>query len=160
MPAAGTAAKDKPPVFGMIQRCGDVVIKMLDNVRKKNHRTDQTSHNKSWHPYFLPMKTIFITDLQRWNTATNRFVTVKENMPEMEDGFHDEVHVKTMEGFWSLLRSWLGPRGISQEKLPLYLSFFEYLHNLKNRGKNAIWTVILAFQLVPQNALRAIEWYT
>ena len=28
-----------------------------------------------------------------------------------------EVHVNTMEGFWSLLRSWLRPhRGISQEK--------------------------------------------
>jgi hypothetical protein len=30
-----------------------------------------------------------------------------------------EVHVNTMEGFWSLLRSWLRPhRGVSQEKLP------------------------------------------
>ena len=54
------------------------------------------------------------------------------------DGFH-EVQVNTMEEFWSLLRSWLRfHRGISQEKLPLYLSFFEYLHNLKNRGKSAM----------------------
>ena len=30
-----------------------------------------------------------------------------------------------MKGFWSLLRSWLRPhRGISQDKLPLYLGFF------------------------------------
>ncbi len=37
------------------------------------------------------------------------------------DGFC-EVHVNTMEGCWSLLRSWLRPRrGISQGKLPLYL---------------------------------------
>ena len=36
------------------------------------------------------------------------------------DGFC-EVHVNTIEGFWSLLRSWLRPhRGIPQEKLPLY----------------------------------------
>ena len=42
--------------------------------------------------------------------------------------------VNTMEGFWSLLRSWLR-RGISQEKLPLYLGFFECLHNLKKGGK-------------------------
>jgi hypothetical protein len=29
-----------------------------------------------------------------------------------------EIHVNTMEGTWSLLRSWLRPhRGISQEKL-------------------------------------------
>jgi transposase-like protein len=41
-----------------------------------------------------------------------------------------------MEGFWSLLRSWLRPhRGISQEKLPLYLGFFEFVHNSKKRGK-------------------------
>ena len=34
------------------------------------------------------------------------------------DGFC-EVHVNTMEGFWSLLRSWLRPhRGLSQDKLP------------------------------------------
>ncbi len=41
-----------------------------------------------------------------------------------------EVHVNTMEGFWSLLRSWLRPhRGISQDKLPLYLGFFQFVHN-------------------------------
>jgi transposase-like protein len=41
-----------------------------------------------------------------------------------------------MEGFGSLLRWWLRPhRGISQEKLPLYLSFFEFVHNAKKRGK-------------------------
>jgi transposase-like protein len=41
-----------------------------------------------------------------------------------------------MEGFWSLLRSWLRPhRGISQEKLPLYLGFFEFVHNVHTRGK-------------------------
>ncbi len=36
---------------------------------------------------------------------------------EDDDGSY-EVHVNTIEGFWSLLRSWLRPhRGISQEKL-------------------------------------------
>ena len=51
------------------------------------------------------------------------------------DGFH-EVHTNTIEGFWSLLRSWLRPhRGISQEKLPIYLGFFEFIHNSRKRGK-------------------------
>ena len=51
------------------------------------------------------------------------------------DGFH-EVHVNTAEGFWSLLRAWLRPhRGISQEKLPLYLGFFQFVHNARLRGK-------------------------
>src|SRR5262249_9660557 len=51
------------------------------------------------------------------------------------DGF-GEVHVNTMEGFWSLLRSWLRPhRGVSQEKLPLDLGFFEFVHNVRKRRK-------------------------
>ena len=48
-----------------------------------------------------------------------------------------------MEGFWSLLRSWLRPhRGISQEKLPLYLSFFEFVHNARKRGKALLQELI------------------
>ena len=54
-----------------------------------------------------------------------------------------EVHVNTMEGFWSLLRSWLRPhRGISQEKLPLYLGFFEFVHNVRKRGKALLHALI------------------
>lgn len=58
------------------------------------------------------------------------------------DGFH-EVHVNTIEGFWSLLRSWLRPhRGISQEKLPRYLGFFEFVHNVKKRGKKLLPSLV------------------
>lgn len=54
------------------------------------------------------------------------------------DGFH-EVHVNTMEGLWSLLRSWLRPhRGISQEKLPLSLGFFQFVPNARIRGKGLL----------------------
>jgi len=48
-----------------------------------------------------------------------------------------------MEGVWSLLRSWLRPhRGISQEKLPLYLSFFQFVHNVRKRGKTLLGALI------------------
>ena len=33
----GTLAKERPPVFGMIQRCGQVVINMMANVKQKDH---------------------------------------------------------------------------------------------------------------------------
>lgn len=53
------------------------------------------------------------------------------------DGFH-EVHVNTMEGFWSLLRSWLRPhRGISQEKLPLYLGVLSVHTQRQKERKNS-----------------------
>jgi transposase-like protein len=60
------------------------------------------------------------------------------------DGFC-EVHVNTMEGVWSLLRSWLRPhRGISQEKLPAYLGFFQFIHNARRRGKALLNALIAA----------------
>ena len=67
---------------------------------------------------------------------------------EDQDGFY-EVHVNTLEGFWSLLRSWLRPhRGISQEHLPSYLGFFEFVHNVRRRGK-ALLGALLALLLTP-----------
>ena len=44
-----------------------------------------------------------------------------------------------MESVWSLLSAWLRPhQGISQEKLPLYLGFFEFVHNVRRRY-SALW---------------------
>ena len=66
------------------------------------------------------------------------------------DGFC-EVHVNTVERFWSLLRSWLRPhRGISQERLPLYLGFFEFVHNVRKRGK-ALLTSLVELLVAPRN---------
>jgi hypothetical protein len=49
------------------------------------------------------------------------------------------------DGFWSLLRSWLRPhRGLSQEKLPLYLGFFQFVHNARRRGKALLGSLIEA----------------
>src|SRR6185312_1527085 len=67
------------------------------------------------------------------------------------DGFC-EVHVNTMEGFWSLLRSWLRPhRGIPQETLPLYLGFFEFVHNVRARGKRLLGALIGQLLAPPRN---------
>jgi transposase-like protein len=64
------------------------------------------------------------------------------------------VHVNTLEGLWSLLRSWLQPhRGISQEKLPLYLGFFEFVHNVRRRGKALLGALVrLLLKPSPRNS--------
>lgn len=49
--------------------------------------------------------------------------TVCRAIGEYASGFR-EVHVNTIEGFWSLPRSWLRPhRWVSQENLPYHLGF-------------------------------------
>jgi transposase len=42
-----------------------------------------------------------------------------------------------------LLRSWLH-RGSSQEKLPAYLSFFQFVHNARQRGKALLGALVAA----------------
>ena len=120
----------------MIQRGGQVVIRMLENVKQTTIQPLIKS--------VITSGTLIYTDeyniydrLVEWGYkhksvchSAGEYARDEDN-----DGFY-EVHVNTMEGFWSLLRSWLRPhRGISQEKLPLYLSFFECLHNIQYCGQ-------------------------
>jgi len=130
----GTLEKEKPPVFGMIQRNGEVSIQMLSDVRI---RTIEPIIKGT-----IKRGTLIYTDeygiynrLEKWgydHKAVNHGQG-EYARDEDDDGFH-EVHVNTIEGFWSLLRSWLRPhRGISQENLPRYLSFFEFVHNTRKR---------------------------
>jgi transposase len=51
------------------------------------------------------------------------------------DGVH-EVHVQTMEGCWSRLRSWRRPqRGLSQDYWPWYGGFCACVHTVRRRGQ-------------------------
>jgi len=146
----GTLAAEKPPVFGMLQRGGQVVIKMLANVQQQ---TIQPLIEQTIQP-----ETLIYTDeyniyarLEQWGYAhkTVNHAAGEYARDEDGDGFH-EVHVNTMEGFWSLLRSWLRPhRGISQEKLPAYLAFFEFVHNTRCRGKALLPSLLALFLAAP-----------
>lgn len=139
----GTLEKEKPPIFGMIQRSGEVVIQMLANVQ-------QATIAPLIQSTIVPGTLIFTDEYNIYARLTQwgyEHKTVNHSLGEYArdedgDGFH-EVHVNTMEGFWSLLRSWLRPhRGISQEKLPFYLSFFQFTHNLKVRGKRLLHSLL------------------
>ncbi|OOY87329.1 transposase [Solemya velum gill symbiont] len=123
----------------MIQRGGQVVIRMLENVKQKTIEPLITKTIASGTLVYTDEYGIY-SRLKDWGYGHKSVCHGAGEYARDEDGdgFH-EVHVNTMEGFWSLLRSWLRPhRGISQEKLPLYLGFFESLHNIKRRGKAAI----------------------
>ncbi len=145
-------AKEKPPIFGMIQRTGEVVIRMLADVRQVTigPLIKQTIADGS----------IVYTDeydiysrLEEWGYDHRTVCHSKNEYARDDDGDgFCEVHVNTLEGFWSLLRSWLRPhRGISQEKLPLYLGFFEFIHNVRARGKSVLGSLIALLLSPPRN---------
>src|SRR5262245_55395832 len=121
-PGRGALEKEKPPIFGMIQRTGEVVIRMLANVR-------QVTIEPLIRATIAPGSVIYTDEsdiyhrLDEWGYEHHSVCHAAGEFARDDDGDgFGEVHVNTMEGFWSLLRSWLRPhRGISQEKLPLYL---------------------------------------
>ncbi len=123
----------------MSQRGGAVILRMLENVRQA-----------TIHPLidqFITPGTRVYTDeydiyhrLPAWGFDHHTVCHSRGEYARDDDGdgFH-EVHVNTAEGFWSLLRSWLRPhRGISQEQLPLYLGFCQFVHNAHIRGKGLL----------------------
>ena len=145
----GTLEKEKPPVFGMLQRGGQVILKMLPNVQQPTIQPLIEAHIAPGTLIYTDEYTIY-SRLPEWGFDHK---TVNHSSGEYArdddgDGFH-EVHINTMEGFWSLLRSWLRPhRGISQDKLPIYLGFFEFVHNVRQRGK-ALLPALLETLLAP-----------
>jgi transposase len=144
-PGRGTLAKDKPPILGLIQRGGQVVLRMLANVQQTTIQPiieaavakGTRIHTDEYGVY---------ARLPAWGYQHKTVCHSRGEYARDEDGDgFCEIHVNTMEGTWSLLRSWLRPhRGISQEKLPLYLGFFEFVHNVRRRGKALLGALVAA----------------
>jgi hypothetical protein len=143
--------KEKPPIFGMIQRTGEVVIRMradgtqatIDALIKRTILpgtvvdTEEYDLSARRSPWGYPHRTVC--------HAAGEFARDEDG-----DGVC-EGHDNTLEGFWSLLRSWLRPhRGISQEKLPIDLGFFEFVHNVRRRGKASLGALI-GLLVAPRN---------
>lgn len=135
----GTLAQEKPPILGMIQRGGQVVIRMLVNVQQQTIEPLIQAMIRQGTQVYSDEYGIY-GRLCEWGYEHRTVCHSRGEYARDEDGdgFH-EVHVNTIEGFWSLLRSWLRPhRGLSQEKLPLYLGFFQFVHNARIRGKGLL----------------------
>ena len=138
-----TLAKEKPPILGMIQRSGEVVLQMLANVQQATIGPLLRATIAVGTKVYTDEYDIY-SRLTEWGYEHRTVNHGRKEYARDEDGdgFH-EVHVNTMEGFWSLLRSWLRPhRGISQEKLPLYIGFFQFVHNARRRGKALLESLV------------------
>lgn len=132
----GTSTSEKPPILGLVQRGAALVLRVLDNVQQATIQPIIEKH--------IRKKTLIYTDeyniygrLKEWGYKHKTVCHARGEYARDEDGDGKcEVHVNTQEGIWSILRSWIRPhRGISQDKLPLYIGFFEFVFNTKRRGK-------------------------
>ena len=130
-------------MLGLTQRGGAVILHRLPNVPQATIQPIITQA--------VALGTLINTDdydiyarLPVWGYGHKTVCHAHGEYARDEDGDgFCEVDVNTIEGFWSLLRSWLRPhRGISQDKLPLYLGFFQFVHNARSRGKALLGALV------------------
>jgi transposase-like protein len=142
-PGRGTLGKDEPPVLGLLQRGGEVVLRMLASVQQKTIRpVIETTVAQGALVHTDGCDVYARLDEWGYGHKTVRHARGGYARDDDGDGFC-EVHVNTAEGLWSLPRSWLrSHRGVSQEKLPAYLAFFQVVHNARRRGKTLLATLI------------------
>jgi transposase-like protein len=136
----------------MIQRGGQIVIRMLADVKQATigpliQRTIAPGTGIYTDEYDIYAR------LPQWGYTHRTVCHAAGEYARDDDGDgFCEVHVNTLEGFWSLLRSWLRPhRGISQERLPLYLGFFEFVHNVRRRGRALLGSLMELLVAPPWN---------
>jgi len=145
----GTLEDEKPPVLGMIQRQGEVAIFMLPNVQQVTIQPILSKVIKKGSMVYSDEYDIY-DRLPEWGYQHKSVNHSAGEYARDEDGDGFLRSSCQHHGrLWSLLRSWLRPhRGISQEKLPLYLGFFEFVHNVRARGK-ALLHSLLAILIAP-----------
>lgn len=130
-------------MLGIIERGGQVVIKMPPDVKQQTIKPVLTETIAPGAMVMTDEYDIY-NRLTTWGYGHKTVCHSKGEYARDEDGDgFCEIHVNTIEGFWSLLRSWLRPhRGVSQERLPLYLGFFEFVHNVRKRGKALLGSLL------------------
>lgn len=134
----GRSIKDKTPVFGMVERGGNLTAKTVENTSAetltreaiKVIKENANVYSDEWLGY----------------KSFNRIYShsfVKHNENEYVNG---RIHTNTIEGFWSLLKR--GIFGIyhftSKKHLQKYVDEFVFRYNTRNTGENARFDLLFS----------------
>ena len=124
----GRGAASKTIVFGMLERGGDVMAKVVPNVSKRTLYPIITEHIE-------PRSTVHADEFGTYrglDRAGYRHETVSHKLGKYVNG---DSHVNGLEGFWARLK--LAIRGthvhVSRKYLPKYVKEFEYRYNRRKR---------------------------
>ena len=136
----GRGAPNKTVVFGMLERGGDVMAKVVPDVKKrtlqpivaKNVEPGSTVHTDELRSYFGLGRAGY------WHE------TVNHGAGQYVDG---DSHVNGIEGFWARLK--LSIRGthvhVSRKHLQTYVKEFEYRYNMRKQPEMMFDRLLAAF---------------
>ena len=136
----GRGAPNKTVVFGMLERDGDVMANVAQNVRMK---TLQPIIEEN----VVAGSTVHTDELKSYNGLSKagfEHETVNHSAGEYVDG---DCHVNGIEGFWARLK--LSIRGthvhVSAKHLQKYVKEFEYRYNRRKRPEQMFGDLVASF---------------
>lgn len=136
----GRPGKDshKTPVFGMVQRGGKIVAVVVEDVKSKTlmpHVLERV----------LPATTVFTDELKSYDPL-HKHGYYHHRVQHAERVYvSGNVHVNTLEGFWSLVKN--GIQGtyhnVSRKWLQGYLNEYAWRYNHRGDGRAMFLTLLL-----------------
>lgn len=136
----GRGAEGKSIVFGMVQRGGSAITRVVDNLRKGTVRGHIAEHvakgtTISTDEYFI-YKTLSKMGYQHG--------VVRHSFEEWANG---DTHTNTIENLWGILkRSIKGTHiSVSKKHLPKYLGEFEFRFNLRHDPEEMFHRLLMEF---------------
>lgn len=132
----------KPAVIGAVKRKGNVVARVIDNVKRETLEAfvRETVSNR--------VSLLCTDDFSGYGRLKRRYrhgvINHSEGKHVVDDGIVGAIHTQTIEGFWSLIKR--GVMGsfhkVSRKYLPLYVAEFQFRYN--NRQNPDIFGAALA----------------
>lgn len=132
----GRSFKDKTPVFGMLQREGQVIAKVVPNTKAKTL--------KPYIDFYIKEGSNLYTDEWYYGNLNEKYNHDFVNHKAKNYG-HGDVYTNTIEGFWSLLKR--GIIGIyhktTRKHLQRYVDEFCFRYNNREISTNARFDLLL-----------------
>lgn len=133
----GRSFKDKTPIFGMLQRKGDVICRVVENTSQYEITPNILK--------FVEFSSVLYTDeWQGYNDIAEIYTrfSVDHSKKQFVDG---DIYTNTIEGFWSILKR--GIIGIyhhmSKKHLQLYANEFAFRYNTRQISEGSRFKLFL-----------------
>jgi len=132
--------ENKSIIFGMLQRKGDVMTRVIPDRHKPTIMKPIKENIKKG-------STISSDELRSYRLLKEegyKHGTVRHKMKQYVKGIH---HVNSLEGFWSILKRSIKSTHIhvSKKYLPLYLGEFEFRYNMRTNPSEMFPTLLKGF---------------
>ena len=135
---SGRGAVGKQPVWGAMERGGRVVARVVPDTTKRTllpHVIERV----------MPRSTVYTDEAAAYDPLTGMGYGHKRVHHAAKVYVEGDVHVNSLEGFWSLVKRGIGGvyHSVSSKHLQSYLSEYAWRYNHRNDGQASFRTLLL-----------------